>query len=33
MKNVKVLGPGCSRCMHTAGMVQDEADRLVKGAP
>ena len=28
MKNVKVLGPGCSRCMRTADMVQAEADRL-----
>lgn len=28
MKNVKVLGPGCARCMRTAEMVQAEADRL-----
>ena len=28
MKNVKVLGPGCKRCVATAGMVQAEADRL-----
>ena len=28
MKNIKVLGPGCSRCMRTADMVQAEADRL-----
>lgn len=28
MKNVKVLGPGCKRCMRTADMVKAEADRL-----
>lgn len=28
MKNVKVLGPGCKRCVATADMVQAEADRL-----
>ncbi len=28
MKNVKVLGPGCTRCMRTADMVQAAADRL-----
>ena len=28
MKNVKVLGPGCSRCEATANMVQAEADKL-----
>ncbi len=28
MKSVKVLGPGCKRCMTTAEMVQSEADRL-----
>ncbi len=28
MKNVKVLGPGCKRCMRTADIVQAEADRL-----
>jgi hypothetical protein len=28
MKNVKVLGPGCKRCLATAEMVQSEADRL-----
>ncbi len=28
MKDVKVLGPGCSRCHATAEMVQKEADRL-----
>jgi len=28
MKDVKVLGPGCKRCMATAEMVQAEADRL-----
>lgn len=28
MKDVKVLGPGCQRCMRTADMVQAEADRL-----
>jgi small redox-active disulfide protein 2 len=28
MKNVKVLGPGCKRCVATAAMVQNQADRL-----
>ncbi len=28
MKNVKILGSGCKRCIATAGMVQTEADRL-----
>ena len=28
MKIVKVLGPGCKRCVATADMVQKEADRL-----
>jgi small redox-active disulfide protein 2 len=28
MKTVKVLGPGCKRCVATAEMVQAEADRL-----
>lgn len=28
MKDVKVLGPGCKRCVTTADMVQSEADRL-----
>lgn len=28
MKNVKVLGPGCKRCVATADMVQAQADRL-----
>ena len=28
MKNVKVLGPGCKRCVATVEMVQTEADRL-----
>ena len=28
MKNVKVLGPGCKRCVATAEMVQIQADRL-----
>ncbi len=28
MKTVKVLGPGCKRCVTTADMVQSEADRL-----
>lgn len=28
MKDVKVLGPGCKRCMTTAEMVQAAADRL-----
>ena len=28
MKDVKVLGPGCKRCITTAEMVQKEADKL-----
>jgi small redox-active disulfide protein 2 len=28
MKNVKVLGPGCKRCVATAEMVQAQANRL-----
>jgi len=28
MKNVKVLGPGCKRCVATAEMVRAQADRL-----
>lgn len=28
MKDVKVLGPGCNRCIATAEMIQKEADRL-----
>ena len=28
MKDIKVLGPGCKRCVATAEMVQAEADRL-----
>jgi small redox-active disulfide protein 2 len=28
MKDVKVLGPGCKRCVATAEMVQTEADKL-----
>ena len=28
MKDVKVLGPGCNRCIATAEMVQTEADKL-----
>ena len=28
MKDVKVLGPGCKRCLTTAEMVQAEADKL-----
>ena len=28
MKDVKVLGPGCKRCITTADMVQSEADKL-----
>ena len=28
MKDVKILGSGCKRCVATAGMVQAEADRL-----
>jgi Thioredoxin domain len=28
MKDVKVLGPGCKRCVTTAEMVQAAADKL-----
>lgn len=28
MKDVKILGPGCSRCRTTADMVKAEAERL-----
>ena len=28
MRNVKILGPGCKRCVATAEMVKAEADRL-----
>ena len=28
MKNVKVLGPGCKRCVATADLVRVEAERL-----
>ena len=28
MKDVKVLGPGCKRCVATAEMVQVAADKL-----
>lgn len=28
MKNVKVLGPGCKRCVTTAEMLQTQADKL-----
>jgi small redox-active disulfide protein 2 len=28
MKIVKVLGPGCKRCVATAEMVQAQADRI-----
>jgi len=28
MKDVKVLGPGCKRCVATAELVQSEADKL-----
>lgn len=28
MKDVKVLGPGCKRCVATADLVKAEADRL-----
>jgi small redox-active disulfide protein 2 len=28
MKDVKVLGPGCKRCLTTAEMVQAAADKL-----
>jgi small redox-active disulfide protein 2 len=28
MKDVKVLGSGCKRCIETAALLQAEADRL-----
>ncbi|QLH72574.1 thioredoxin family protein [Rhodopseudomonas palustris] len=28
MKDVKVLGSGCKRCIETAALMQGEADRL-----
>lgn len=28
MKNVKVLGSGCKRCLATAAMIEAEANRL-----
>jgi small redox-active disulfide protein 2 len=28
MKSIKILGPGCKRCVATAEMVQTQADRL-----
>ena len=28
MKDIKVLGPGCKRCVETADMVQAQADKL-----
>ena len=28
MKDIKVLGPGCARCVTTAEMVQKMADKL-----
>jgi small redox-active disulfide protein 2 len=28
MRNAKILGPGCKRCVATAEMVKTEADRL-----
>jgi small redox-active disulfide protein 2 len=28
MKDIKVLGPGCKRCVATAELVQATADRL-----
>jgi small redox-active disulfide protein 2 len=28
MKDIKVLGPGCRRCVTTAQMVQTEAEKL-----
>jgi len=28
MKDVKVLGPGCARCLATENMVKSEAARL-----
>jgi small redox-active disulfide protein 2 len=28
MKDIKVLGPGCKRCVETVDMVQAQADKL-----
>jgi small redox-active disulfide protein 2 len=28
MKDIKVLGSGCKRCIETAALLQAEADRL-----
>jgi small redox-active disulfide protein 2 len=28
MKDIKVLGPGCKRCVDTAELVRSEADKL-----
>lgn len=28
MKEVKILGPGCSRCQTTAEMIRAEAEKL-----
>ncbi len=28
MRDIKVLGPGCKRCVATAEMLQAEADKL-----
>jgi small redox-active disulfide protein 2 len=28
MKNVKILGPGCKRCVATAEMVEAQASKL-----
>ncbi len=28
MREIKVLGPGCKRCIATAEMIQAEADKL-----
>jgi small redox-active disulfide protein 2 len=28
MKNVKILGSGCKRCMDTAAMAEAEAEKL-----
>lgn len=31
MKEIKVFGPGCTRCETTAQMVRDEAAKLGQG--
>jgi small redox-active disulfide protein 2 len=31
MKDIKVLGPGCKRCIATAELVREQADRLGVG--